>query len=43
MHELKFLPIPFLKVEVGIIFTFKIWDFVTLVRKLGKVIYGLYE
>ena len=43
MHELKFLPILFPKVEVGVTLTLEFWNFITLIRKLGKMIYRLYE
>jgi len=41
MHKFKLLPISLPKVKVGIVFTLKIWNFITLICKLGKMIYRL--
>jgi hypothetical protein len=41
VHELKLVPFPFMKIKVGITFSFQVRNFVTLICQLGKMVEGL--
>jgi hypothetical protein len=43
VHELELIPVPFTNIKVGIIFSFQVRNFITLICQLGKMVEGLYE
>jgi hypothetical protein len=41
MHQCHLTPVSFVKVKVGVSLIFEVWDFLTVISKLYKLIDGL--